>query len=150
MLQNQTSYSGSIIKTNAQKSYNTANKVSPVSWIQHIENLYSPPVFDLPALDHIVATGKYSLNSPITTGEITQQMKKKIKDKKACGLDGLGGRILKCCLHSNFIFSSDVIQLFYFQLSFVSPSMDKLDCIHAKMKKYFLISNSVSEPIILQ
>lgn len=90
-------------KKKCPKTFNSSNTVSPDAWVEHTNNLYSPVNCDPINLGDPVTRNYESLDSPFTVQELSTEMQK-IKESKASGPDGLGGRILKCCFQSISVF----------------------------------------------
>ena len=86
-------------KKKCPKSYNTANKVPPEEWVKHTQTLYSRPVLEIPTFEGAIIRNNDFLDSPFTVKEITDQTRK-VKLKKSCGPDGLGGGILIGCFET--------------------------------------------------
>ena len=99
-------------KLKCPKPTTAPSEVSPDDWVEHTKTLYSCPNFEVPNLGEGTQKENISLDCPFSNNEISQQIKK-VKGKKACGPDGLGGSLLKSCFHIIFLFLSTIFNSLY-------------------------------------
>ena len=104
-------------KKKCPKQYNSLVEIPADRWVSHTEQLYSCPIYEVPDLGEPIQRENNSLDAPITNNEISDQLKK-IKEKKACGPDGLGGGIIKSCFHTIFMFLCTFFNLIYASASY--------------------------------